>query len=486
MPGAAAAAWSALAVIIMSMSEARTSSLVGSWSGDAVAWWAAFLIGAAWSVVMAWRCQVHGDALNMMVRGWQLTVEGVWMPYGLPTSAGGFSPGGLMAVVVGVPLLVWADYRAVAVLTIVVHAAAFVWMARSLGPALGRFGLWLLVVALWLDPWRMAFSTHPWNVNFMLPLGMVHLATAVRMRQRRVAWATFVHALTVGFGAQLHTSFAVLAVLSLLLWVTGAVRVHWGGFAAAVTLVVGFLVPWFRAVMADPDLLPAGEGFPFRGLILVYPVLRGVLYWLKLGSLSLPSRLTAFDFTPDVGPAGDALLTPAATALSVLGHVTILVAAWATWRLLRRAYRTRRWRRPLPQRPRAWLERYVALAAVAGVVSFAVSPTTVMFWQLFVIQHAIALAVVLPIQACARTRRGPRVRRLAVAWAVVAALLVVAITFGAPMYRRGGRGAVALELRHDHPLLHELGLIRHGSVTVSSDAPDAWWPIGLEPDPLHD
>jgi hypothetical protein len=69
-------------------------------------------------------------------------------------------------------------------------------------------------------------------------------------------------------------------------------------------------------------------------------------------------------------------------------------------------------------------------------------------------------------------------------WAVLAVLLVVAITFGAPMYRQGGRRAVALELRYDHPMLHELGLVRHGSVTVDSRSPDAWWPIGLEPEPV--
>jgi hypothetical protein len=107
-----------------------------------------------------------------------------------------------------------------------------------------------------------------------------------------------------------------------------------------------------------------------------------------------------------------------------------------------------------------------------------------MFWQLFVIQHAIALTVVLPAGALARSRRRDRVRRLSVAWAAVAVVLVLAITFGAPLYRQGGRRLVGLELRHDHPMLHELGLVRHGSVTVSSASPEAWWPVGLEVAPV--
>ena len=84
------------------------------------------------------------------------------------------------------------------------------------------------------------------------------------------------------------------------------------------------------------------------------------------------------------------------------------------------------------------------------------------------------------------SRAASRVRRGVVVWTMLAVLLVVAITFGAPMYRQGGRRAVALEMRHDHPLFHELGLVQHGSVTTDSDSSDAWWPIGLEPAPDDD
>jgi hypothetical protein len=444
-------------------------------------WWAVFSATVLWSLVMSLRCQVHGDAIDLMVRGWRLAVDGVWLPFGLKTSAGGFSPGGLTALVSGLPLVVWQDYRSVAVLIALVHAAAFLWMARMLRPALGDTGGWLLLLVLWVDPWRMTFSTHPWNSSLMLPLGMIHLATAVTMSRGRVAWATFVHALTVGLGLQLHSSFAVLAILSVLLWLTGTVRVHWGAFAAAVAVGVAALAPWVAAVVADPSLLPAGRGFPMRGLVLVFPMLRGVMYWLKMGGLSLPSRLTTFDFSPDFGAAADAVLTPVAAAVALLGHLTTLVVLWATWRLVRRARRSRFWQGPAPRTSRAWLERYVALAATAALASFAVSPTTVMFWQLFVVQHAIALTVVLAVGPRLRRGRGDRVRPAAAAWVAVSVALILAITFGAPMYREGGRHPEGMKLRHDHPMFHRLGMVDHGSVTVGHGPDEGWWPAALEP-----
>jgi hypothetical protein len=55
---------------------------------------------------MVFRSQVEGDTLNMLARGWRFAFAGEWLQYGLPTSAGGKSPGGLLSLLVGLPLLV--------------------------------------------------------------------------------------------------------------------------------------------------------------------------------------------------------------------------------------------------------------------------------------------------------------------------------------------------------------------------------------------
>ncbi|MGH6958963.1 MAG: hypothetical protein ACREE7_00615, partial [Dongiaceae bacterium] len=66
--------------------------------------WALFAMGLALSAWMVARSQVGGDQLNLLARGWLLVEEGVWVPYGNPTSSGGAQPGGLTSLLVALPL----------------------------------------------------------------------------------------------------------------------------------------------------------------------------------------------------------------------------------------------------------------------------------------------------------------------------------------------------------------------------------------------
>ena len=113
----------------------------------------------------------------------------------------------------------------------------------------------------------------------------------------------------------------------------------------------------------------------------VYPMVRGLGYTLRMASLSLPSRLTSFDFTPAFGATADVWLAPPATLLAGVAHLSALV----------------------------------------------------------------------PI------------------WALVTVLLVTAITAAAPMFRQGGRKAAVAVLTAEEPLIEELGLRNHCTVTIDEN-----------------
>ena len=51
---------------------------------------------------------------------------------------------------------------------------------------------------------------------------------------------------------------------------------------------------------------------------------------------------------------------------------------------------------------------------------------------------------------------------------------VLALALGGLHYRCGGRSPLALALRHDHPMLHELGILETCPMPV--DDPQGWWP----------
>jgi hypothetical protein len=212
------------------------------------------------------------------------------------------------------------------------------------------------------------------------------------------------------------------------------------------------LVPWILAVHQDPALLPAGKGFLLRGLVYVFPLLRGILYWLKLSSLTFVARMYDLDFTGLVGPAAGTALGAVAKLLAILAGATLIVTLWLQWRFFRNAWRTAAGRQYDAQfRPRAWLRVYVTAMCGAALISFALSPTTIMFWQVFVALPASALAMVMSAEVLFRSRFRPVARRIAGAWAAVSAALLLSQAVASPMYRCGGSA-----LEQSEPMLVDL------------------------------
>ncbi len=202
-------------------------------------------------------------------------------------------------------------------------------------------------------------------------------------------------------------------------------------------------VPWLLAVTDNPTLTPGSKGFFLRGIVLVTPFLRGVLYWLKMSSLSMNTRTLDFDFTPVFGENANAFLVPIGVVAGTLAHLTLLPSIWAHWRFVRKAWPVWRWRQPDPAKPRAWLRAYIVLILASALFSFAISPTTAMFWQAFILLPASALVLVMTTEALLRTSARRNVVRVATAWCVLAAVLLVFQGLAAPLYRCGGRLAIA-------------------------------------------
>ena len=444
---------------------------------------AVVLLGLAVSVVMAMRSQLSGDQLNMLARGWLLAERGTWVQYGLTTSANGKAPGGLTSLLAGVPLMVWRDYRAPVVALLVAHLLAYLLLDGTLRRVLRPQERLLFAVLYWLNPWRLVHSAFLWNSNWMFVFGAVHLWTAFGLRRRSGFVLSLLHVLVLAAALQTHAAFVILVVASALLVWRGFIRPNWAGVAAGALLGALSLVPWALAMIGHPSLLPGGKGFPFRGLILVFPLARGLLFWLRYPSLSYGGTMDELDFSALLG-SPDTVLGPALQLLLLaIGVVSVLLPlranAWM-WRSNRR----RALLRPGPATSdRVWLHGVVAWTFVAAVISYAVSPTTIMAWQGFSIMYAAVLPVVLFLGVLGRTRFAPRVRRLACALAAAFLLVLAAMTFGAPMFRRGGREAFTIGVRRDHPMYAELGIFAHTSVRLDPTFP--WEPDVFLPDPAQ-
>jgi hypothetical protein len=439
-----------------------------------------FVVGLGLSLLMVWRSQVGGDQLNLLARGWRLAVDGVWIPYGNPMSTGGKAPGGITSLLVGLPLYLWRDHRAPTLLVCLLHGLGYWLLDRTLRGILTPLERVLLAVLYWLNPWRLFFSAFLWNPNYLFPVGAVHLWSALAQRERGRLWPSFLHAATLVLAFQIHASFLILAVASLLLWLRGAFKVHWPGAVLGALLAAIPLVPWVLGALAEPALVTgASKGFLGRGLLAVYPLARGLVYWLRYGSLAVAQRMVTFDFTDLLGrhPRFD---RGASLVAMTVPWLTLLFPALANLRLLRRGRLLLRRRLSPALSARAWLKGYVLGCLVATAIVFALSPTTTMMWQGLVVLHAAILPLVFWVALLARSRWSARVLTGVRAYAAAEVVLLLAIAFGAAQYRcsgHTGEDSFGFPLRYDHPMLS--GLHIQETCPWPVNQPGGWWPDAL-------
>jgi hypothetical protein len=439
--------------------------------------WVLSAAGLAIAILMLVRSQVGGDQLNLLARGWLLAAEGQWISYGNPMSTGGKAPGGITSLLVGLPLMVWRDHRAASALVLLFHIAAYWILDGTLKRILTPFERVLLAVLYWLNPWQLYFAAFLWNPNYLFLFAAVHLWSALVQRNRARFWPSFLHVAGLALAFQIHASFLLLAVASLLLWLRRYFRIHWGGAVAGGVLASLPLIPWAMELASHPVILTeADKGFLGRGLVLGFPLLRGLVYWLRYASLAISQRMDDFDFSGLLG--SDPWLGPglSVTVNTVLA-VTMLLPVLANVRLWRRPRLL--WRAKLAPgaSDRDWLKGYARVSFIAAVIVFSLSPTTLMMWQGLILLHAAILPVILWLGTLGRSRIAPRLLKPLWIYAAVEIVLLVAIAFGNPQFRCGGRMKrtdFSFPLRSDHPMMHELKIQQ--TCPWPLNQPGKWWP----------
>lgn len=429
--------------------------------------WLCFFAALGTSVIMIFRSQVWGHQFEFLVLGWALYAEGQLLPYGCTVTGGGLYPGPLTSLLFGVPLFLWEDFRTPYFFSLLSQVVAYLLLHHALRETLSRRGLQLLFVFYWLNPWRMYFSGHGWNVDWLFLLGALHFWSAFRLRRAATFGATLVHVLSIGAAAQLHGSFVILVLLTLTMLGTGYIRFRWSAFLAGCGLFAISIIPWIVEALREPGIIPTGGNTPGRGLLFLFPILRGILYWFRYGSLFTGRYMMDFDFTPVFGPQVDAVLAPLFAAFRFgLAPLTLAIPLVANYWLWRKAGPLR-FRFAPGASAQEWLIGATRVAFICAFVTFALSPQTIVMWHLLIVLHMAILPIILCFEQRWIGERGIWVRRGLQAMIPLKLVLMVAMAFGVAVYRPGGRNAAYLEVREHYPMIDQLGISRSTPVIIT-------------------
>jgi hypothetical protein len=391
-------------------------------------------LGSAFTVAFFVTLKLHYDNLQILDKAIALVDEGRWSHVGNVATGVGLVPGTFQTVITALPMMLWfSPYAALAVVALF-HLASLGLLAL-VARDLDRPWIFLdLALLYWVNPWRVEQS-QLYNPAYLLFFSALHFWTAYRMRVKSPG-LTAAHVLAVGFCAQVHFSFVILAILSLILWRLRYLRVHWGGVLVGAVLVGASLVPYAmeyaRSPEAPVDLLGEAGRFPGRNVLLVFPVLKALAYWIRYGSTYFARPLFS---EIDLGWLAKGVPGAAAAAAFAalkwpLAGVTLLLSAAVTVSAFAPVWRSRPFSRVADRTQGSPAERialYAFYMLAAMLVAVGLSPVQPVHWHLLLCFPVVATLVTIRFNALRDHWPG---RRIALAFGAVLAAFMVFNTLG--------------------------------------------------------
>ncbi len=215
----------------------------------------------------------------------------------------------------------------------------------------------------------------------------MHLWSALKMRERKSFFYSFIHVLSIGLAMQLHYSWPILAVISVYLFYRNLGQVSWLGVAAAILTLIASLVPYLQELASNESIQRESDRYIGYGLVHVYPVLKALLYWLRYGSMLFSNKVIAyseFDWLTNIEWLKLTALTVWKSAVFIVGAVSVVISArlnWLWWKRIKPIVRRSQQSLLTTQ----WLELYAFGAVVGVLISAALSPITFSYWHLILV-----------------------------------------------------------------------------------------------------
>lgn len=247
---------------------------------------ALLLVGIILSLLMFKTLMIHSDNTQLMDKVMQIKTTGTWVHHGNAATKMGSLPGTFLTFVTAVPMMIWFSPYAACVVILLCHLLAYFFLRHVGYKIKPDFNPILLVVFFWLNPWRVEQS-ELYNPGYLFLFSGLHLWSLYQMHLKKSFWASFWLTMCLGFCFQVHFSVLILGISFAYLFFTKKVKVNYAGIVAGLALVVASLIPWFLQLQEQQQtaLQPNSDTFLGKNLILVYPVIKALVYFFRMGSV---------------------------------------------------------------------------------------------------------------------------------------------------------------------------------------------------------
>ncbi len=421
-----------------------------SWSAKERFWlWVVAALGVivyGWLLTRSW---VGRDQLILLQLGENFARTGTLDPVAKGMSGGGMIPGSLLQLLIGLPLLVWQDYRAPLVLIGIFNILAAIVIYHVAKRELPSRVAAIYLVLYWISPWHISHAAMLWEPAYLFLLAALHFWASSKLATSKHFLASASIGIVLLTTPQLHGSFIFLWILTALLLWKKQLHVHWTGFVAGAILGSLTFIPTIVAAFSGtlPSSLPS-EGFIGKGFLYVFPFLKGFLYWLRLPSLDLAIKETIYLQRGWAISAADHIVVILLRILQGFAIASIAISALAVWWYVKRM-------RAKDDRPHyTWAERYAGYSFIALMISAGLSPITLQSWHVIIALHAAVIPIAVWL---GRSKEKGRLVRFYVPRYVGLSLILLIVTgLGKPSFRKTEYPPELIHMPSVRPLLPSL------------------------------
>ncbi|MDT3662484.1 MAG: hypothetical protein ROM54_03060 [Anaerobiospirillum sp.] len=267
-----------------------------SW-GNYLCLLALLILSAALTLVLGRNEHFDFTQVQFLLHGLHAAFTGQYLPFGVEGGLWGNNPGVLSSWLVGFPFKLVSSSYAPLYLQVLLDVLALILMLRALTQLFAPRAVMLGALFLTLGPW--ALGTTGFNPAGFLSLGSaLVLSSLVVLRRDRDLKISGLHRLVstlflfwgLTWCLQVHSSWPVLWLMVLLLWLRRDISLSLVGLILGLILAGLSLAPYLAQVASNPSLTNITnaeqlEGYWGYGIVHVYPLLLGLLDVLRLGSL---------------------------------------------------------------------------------------------------------------------------------------------------------------------------------------------------------